>query len=91
MAERLNAGEVCTRIVGFAEGSMGIAQAAHPTREHCGGSRVVVDQPAIERPSRVGDIARAAAGPGPSRNARGRRCMKPVDGHRSTCGRSWPR
>ncbi|WP_088283089.1 CBS domain-containing protein [Ideonella sp. A 288] len=49
MAERLSAGEVCTRIVSFAERGMDITEAARLMREHHVGSLVVVDETAAGR------------------------------------------
>jgi CBS domain-containing protein len=49
MAERLSAGEVCTRDVAFAYKTMPVGEAARLMREHHVGSLVVVDESAQGR------------------------------------------
>ena len=44
MAEKLNAGDICNRIVTFAERRMSLVEAAKLMREHHVGSLVVVDE-----------------------------------------------
>lgn len=49
MSETLNAGEICNRIVSFAEPGMAVLRAAQLMRDHHVGSLVVVDESGVGR------------------------------------------